>query len=29
VLAFMLVLVHRAYQTIGTDDLDKMKGRNS
>jgi multicomponent Na+:H+ antiporter subunit C len=26
VLAFILVLVHRAYQTIGTDDMDKMKG---
>jgi multicomponent Na+:H+ antiporter subunit C len=26
VLAFALVLVHRAYKTIGTDDLDRMKG---
>lgn len=26
VLAFMLVLLHRSHQTIGTDDLDKMKG---
>ena len=25
-LAFILVLVHRAYQTIGTDDMDEMKG---
>ncbi|MBN1153576.1 Na+/H+ antiporter subunit C [candidate division KSB1 bacterium] len=29
VLAFMLVLVHRAYQTVGTDDLDKLKGTDS
>ena len=26
VLAFVLVLVHRAYQTIKTDDMDKMRG---
>ncbi|HDP97905.1 MAG TPA: Na+/H+ antiporter subunit C [bacterium] len=26
VLAFMLVLLHRSHQTIGSDDLDKMKG---
>ncbi len=25
VLAFTLVLVHRAYQAIGTDDLDEMR----
>lgn len=25
VLAFAMVLVHRAYQTVGTDDLDKMR----
>jgi multicomponent Na+:H+ antiporter subunit C len=25
VLAFALVLVHRAYQVVGTDDLDEMK----
>lgn len=29
VLAFVLVLMHRAYQTIGTDDLDEMKGTDS
>jgi multicomponent Na+:H+ antiporter subunit C len=25
VLAFTLVLIHRAHETIGTDDLDRMK----
>jgi multicomponent Na+:H+ antiporter subunit C len=25
VLAFALVLVHRAYQTVGTDDVDAMR----
>jgi len=25
VLAFALVLIHRTYQTVGTDDLDEMK----
>lgn len=25
VTAFALVLVHRTYQTVGTDDLDKMR----
>jgi multicomponent Na+:H+ antiporter subunit C len=25
VLAFAVVLVHRAYQVVGTDDLDDMK----
>ncbi len=25
VLAFTLVLVHRAYQTVGSDDLEKME----
>ncbi len=25
VLAFALVLVHRAYQTVGTDDLDELR----
>ena len=29
VLAFTLVLVKRAYQTVGTDDLDEMKGNDS
>ena len=29
VLAFVLVLMHRAYQTMGTDDLDEMKGTDS
>jgi multicomponent Na+:H+ antiporter subunit C len=29
VLAFTLVLVKRAYQTVGTDDLDEMKGTDS
>lgn len=29
VLAFVLVLMHRAYQTMGTDDLDDMKGTDS
>ncbi len=26
VLAFLLVLLHRAYQTVGTDDIDELKG---
>lgn len=26
VLAFVLVLMHRTYKTIGTDDLDEMRG---
>lgn len=26
VLAFSFVLVYRTYQTVGTDDLDKLKG---
>lgn len=25
-LAFTVVLVHRVYQTVGTDDLDEMRG---
>ncbi|MDQ2077723.1 Na+/H+ antiporter subunit C [Marinimicrobium sp. ABcell2] len=25
VLAFAVVLIHRAYEVVGTDDLDKMK----
>ena len=25
VLAFSVVLIHRAYEVVGTDDLDKMK----
>ncbi len=29
VLAFMAVLVKRAYQTVGTDDLDDMKATDS
>lgn len=29
VLAFALVLVHRAYQTVGTDDLDAMKATDT
>ena len=29
VLAFVLVLMHRAYQTMGTDDLDEMKGTDA
>ena len=29
VIAFTLVLFHRAYQTIGTDDLDEMKGTDT
>lgn len=29
VIAFTLVLFHRAYQTIGTDDLDKMKATDT
>lgn len=29
VLAFALVLVHRAYQTVGTDDLDEMKATDT
>lgn len=29
VLAFSVVLIHRAYQVVGTDDLDKMKGTDT
>ncbi|MCG8604559.1 Na+/H+ antiporter subunit C [bacterium] len=29
VLAFTLVLLHRSYQTVGTDDLDDMKGTDT
>jgi len=29
VLAFVLVLMHRAHKSIGTDDLDEMKGTDS
>ncbi len=29
VLAFALALVHRAYQTVGTDDLDAMKATDT
>jgi multicomponent Na+:H+ antiporter subunit C len=29
VLAFILVLVHCVHQTIGTDDIDEMKGINT
>jgi len=25
VLAFSVVLIHRAYEVVGTDDLDQMK----
>jgi multicomponent Na+:H+ antiporter subunit C len=26
VLAFTLVLLHRSFQTVGTDDIDEMRG---
>ncbi len=29
VLAFTVVLFHRAYQTVGTDDLDQMKATDT
>jgi len=29
VLAFALVLIHRAYQTVGTDDLDDLKSTDT
>ncbi len=29
VLAFALVLVHRAFQTVGSDDLDNMKSTDT
>ncbi len=29
VLAFALVLVHRVYQTVGTDDLDDMRSTDT
>jgi multicomponent Na+:H+ antiporter subunit C len=29
VLAFSVVLIYRAYQTVGTDDLDQMKGTDT
>jgi len=29
VLAFSVVLFHRAYQTVGTDDLDQMKATDT
>ncbi|MBA3715662.1 MAG: Na+/H+ antiporter subunit C [Pyrinomonadaceae bacterium] len=29
VLAFALVLIHRAYGTVGTDDLDEMKATDT
>lgn len=29
VLAFALVLVHRTHQTVGTDDLDKLKATDT
>jgi multicomponent Na+:H+ antiporter subunit C len=29
VLAFALVLVHRVYETVGTDDLDEMKATDT
>lgn len=29
VMAFALVLVHRAYQTVGTDDLDDMRSTDT
>lgn len=29
VLAFSVVLAYRAYQTVGTDDLDAMKGTDT
>jgi multicomponent Na+:H+ antiporter subunit C len=29
VLAFAVVLIHRAYEVVGTDDLDTMKGTDT
>lgn len=29
VLAFAVVLIHRAYQVVGNDDLDQMKGTDT
>ena len=29
VLAFTLVLLHRSFQTVGTDDLDEMRGTDT
>jgi multicomponent Na+:H+ antiporter subunit C len=29
VLAFALVLIKRAYQTVGTDDLDEMRSTDT